>query len=184
MSAEGARRRLGVAAVALVGALLGGTGLASAATPAEPASAADLVPGTPCTTAASACVDLDSRTAWLIEDGEVRRTVPFLGGDAITPTPTGTFRVEWKAREYHSREYDVDMPFSVFFAPDGIAFHEGSLTESSAGCVHLRRPDAAAFFDRLQVGDEVQVRGTRGRQAAAGFAPCRGGQGEVRPVAV
>lgn len=29
------------------------------------------------------------------------------------------------------------MPYSVFFAPGGIAFHEGSLTEDSHGCVRL-----------------------------------------------
>jgi lipoprotein-anchoring transpeptidase ErfK/SrfK len=49
------------------------------------------------------------------------------------------------------------MPFSVFFADGGVAFHEGSLQTSSYGCVHLAHDDAVAFFNTLQVGDEVQV---------------------------
>lgn len=149
------------------GVLVGGAGLASAAGDASEASAPPAstatpsgaaVPGTPCTASADACVDLASHTAWLFDDGEVTRTVPFLDGDPRSPTPVGTFAVDWKAQNYHSREFDADMPFSVFFAPGGIAFHEGSLERPSAGCVHLGKPDAVAFFDALEVGDQVQVR--------------------------
>jgi hypothetical protein len=128
--------------------------LASTATPSGTP-----VAGTPCTSSADACVDLASHTAWLLENGQITRTVPFLDGDPRTPTPPGTFRVDWKAQNYHSREYDAPRPFSVFFAPGGIAFNEGSLDNPSAGCVHLQRPDAIAFFDALAVGDQVQVRG-------------------------
>ncbi len=153
------RWRIGLALTAIAGALLAGAGVAFAGGPEPTDVGDDLVPGTPCTTSASACVDLGSHIAWLIEDGKVQRVARFLDGDPRTPTPAGTFQVEWKAADYHSREFDADMPYSVFFAPGGIAFHEGSLNNPSAGCVHLRRPDAVTFFDRLQVGDEVQVRG-------------------------
>ena len=159
-------RRPGVVALALAGALLGGAGLGLADTDSQtppPASTATPsggpVPGTPCTSSADACVDLTSHTAWLLKNGQITRTVAFLDGDPRTPTPPGTFAVDWKAQNYHSREYDAPMPFSVFFAPGGIAFHEGSLNNPSAGCVHLQRPDAIAFFDALQVGDQVQVHG-------------------------
>lgn len=168
MTRTAARRgRLVLVAATLAGTVAGGAGIALADTGSPetrpPASTAtpsgEVVPGTPCTTSADACVDLTSHTAWLLEDGRVQREVPFLDGDPRTPTPTGTFAVDWKAQNYHSREFDADMPFSVFFAPGGIAFHEGSLENPSAGCVHLDKPDAVAFFDRLQVGDQVQVRG-------------------------
>lgn len=161
------RSRPMLVALALAGALLGGAGLAFADTAApqtpSPASTATPsgapVPGTPCTSSADACVDLASHTAWLLENGQITRTVDFLDGDPHTPTPPGTFAVDWKAQNYHSREYDAPMPFSVFFAPGGIAFHEGSLNNPSAGCVHLEHADAIAFFDALQVGDQIQVRG-------------------------
>lgn len=118
----------------------------------------DGVPGTPCSRTARACVDLGSHNAWLIEDGQVTRSVTFVDGDEEDPTPTGTFSVEWKAQNYTSREYGTPMPFSVFFAPGGVAFHEGSQKTPSAGCVKLVRDDAVAFFNDLQVGDEVQVK--------------------------
>lgn len=171
MSTAAQRRgRLGLVALALTATLAGGAGAAFADSPSAttpdttpPASTAtpsgQVIPGAPCTSSADACVDLTSHTAWLLENGQIMRTVPFLDGDPRNPTPPGTFRVEWKAQNYHSREYDAPMPFSVFFAPGGIAFHEGSLNNPSAGCVHLQRPDAIAFFDALQVGDQVQVRG-------------------------
>jgi hypothetical protein len=117
------------------------------------------VPGTPCSTPAHACVDLATREAWLISDGEVvRGPVAITDGDAAAPTPRGTFTVEWKAEQWVSREFNVPMPYSVFFAPGGIAFHEGRQDTPSAGCVKLAHDDAKAWFEHLRVGDEVQVR--------------------------
>lgn len=131
---------------------------APAAVPSAPVSRDGLVPGTPCTPTARACVDAVGRTAWLIENGRVvRGPVEVMVGDRQDPTPRGTFRVEWKAQQWTSREYLVEMPYSVFFAPGGIAFHQGDRSTYSGGCVKLSRHDAIAFFEYLQVGDEVQV---------------------------
>ena len=116
-------------------------------------------PGTPCSVDARACVDLASHTAWLIGDGRVvRGPVSLVDGAVEEPTPRGTFTVEWKAEHWTSREYGTPMPYSVFFAPGGIAFHEGRQDTPSAGCVKLDEDDAVAFFDYLQVGDQVEVR--------------------------
>ncbi len=116
------------------------------------------VSGTPCTASARACVDMFEETAWLIENGEIKRgPVAITIGSEEEPTPVGKFTVEWKARDYTSRELQVEMPYSVFFAPGGIAFHEGRQDTYSAGCVKLTNADAAAWFDFLQVGDEVQI---------------------------
>jgi hypothetical protein len=49
------------------------------------------------------------------------------------------------------------MPWSVFFADGGIAFHSGSPSRSSAGCIHLEPADAEAWFNYLRIGDQVQV---------------------------
>jgi lipoprotein-anchoring transpeptidase ErfK/SrfK len=116
------------------------------------------VAGTPCTVAARACVALNERRAWLLDAGKVvRGPVPIQHGDVKDPTPRGLFRVQWKAEQYTSREYLTQMPYSVFFADGGIAFHEGTQDNPSAGCVKLGHEDAKAFFYFLQVGDEVQI---------------------------
>jgi lipoprotein-anchoring transpeptidase ErfK/SrfK len=44
----------------------------------------------------------------------------------------------------------------VFFN-GGIAFHEGSLTSASHGCVRLSPAAARTWFATLAVGDLVQV---------------------------
>ena len=153
----GTRIRAGLAAgLASVGALgglgIGGVGVADAD--------AELVEGTPCTQAASACVSLEDGRAWLIDDGEiVRGPVAMSHGAAATPTPRGEFTVEWKNRDHRSREFNgAPMPYAVFFAAGGIAFHQGALDRPSAGCVRLASADAAAFYEFLDVGDRVEVR--------------------------
>jgi lipoprotein-anchoring transpeptidase ErfK/SrfK len=45
----------------------------------------------------------------------------------------------------------------VFFATGGIAFHAGSLTSSSHGCIHLAMRNARYYHDHLPVGAEVAV---------------------------
>lgn len=143
------------AAVVTTLAVAGGAAAAGYATAAAP-----LVDGTPCTIAARACVSLEEGHAWLIAGGAVvRGPVEMSPGDPGYETPTGDFRVEWKHRDHVSREYaGSPMPWSVFFAPGGIAFHEGDVESGSAGCVRLGPEDAQAFYEFLRVGDPVQVR--------------------------
>jgi hypothetical protein len=112
-----------------------------------------------CTGAARACVDTHRRTAWLRDGAEVRLgPVPVALGRPGHRTPHGRFHVEWKAADWTSTEYGLPMPWSVFFATGGIAFHAGPLDERSHGCVHLRPRDAKRFFAALAVGDLVVVR--------------------------
>jgi lipoprotein-anchoring transpeptidase ErfK/SrfK len=131
---------------------------AQAPAPAAVVPVAKKTAATPCAKAVRACVDLSARRAWLTDGaGHVTRgPVPALGGRPGEPTPVGTFSVSHKVVNYHSREFDAPMPYSVFFVP-GVAFHQGSLTVLSAGCVHLSRADAQAFFAALNPGDAVQV---------------------------
>jgi lipoprotein-anchoring transpeptidase ErfK/SrfK len=131
---------------------------APASTSAARPAVDGLVAGTPCTATARACVDISTRTAWLLDgDRIVRGPVRVQHGDREDPTPLGTFTVQWKAEQYTSREYGSPMPYSVFFAPGGVAFHEGRQDTPSAGCVKLVHEDAVAWFAYLQVGDEVQI---------------------------
>jgi hypothetical protein len=140
---------------------------------AGPAGTGRLVPGTPCTVAASACVNLTDQRAWLISRGAVvLGPVPIHSGGPEHATPQGTFAVSWKDRNHVSRElHDMPMPDAVFFAAGGIAFHEGPLADPSAGCVHLRAPDAVAFYGALHRGDQVQVLAPGGDAASGAKAP-------------
>ena len=166
---------LGAGSTTLLGALDAPVAPAAAAAPAAAIRAAPPAPApvvgpadrARCPATSVACVDLETRTAWLQRDGAVvLGPVPMLAGadTGLRPpgpnssaTPAGRFAVLRKKADEWSTEFDEPMPDAVYFAPGGIAFHEGSLTQSSNGCVHLAAPDARAFFDRLSVGDGVSV---------------------------
>lgn len=155
-----ARLRSMVAA-GLVGlGVLGAAGIAGLAGAGSAVAGASPVEGTPCTVAARACVDVGAHRAWLIDDGKVvRGPVPVSSGSPGHETPRGDFRVEWKNANHHSTEFDgAPMPFALFFAEGGIAFHEGDVRSPSAGCVRLEHEDATYFYDFLEVDDPVQVR--------------------------
>ena len=114
-----------------------------------------------CPAAATACVDLTEHLTWLQADGKVNfgpvRMEPGPPGTAHA-TPRGTFQVSWKAGpNFVSNIYGDPMPWAVFFATGGIAFHGGSLTQSSHGCVHLTVPNARYYNAHLPVGAEVVV---------------------------
>lgn len=139
---------LGLAALVAGGMFAGGAG-AVAETGGSPA---------PCKPTAKACLSLSTDQAWLQEGGETAYgPVPTTTGKPGAETPQGTFQVQWKDADHHSKEFDAPMPNSVFFTNTGVAFHEGSLEEESNGCVHLSTTASKKFFDSLQPGDEVQV---------------------------
>jgi lipoprotein-anchoring transpeptidase ErfK/SrfK len=111
----------------------------------------------PCGLTDGACVSLSKRRAWLVRDGRVVLSAPITTGRPGERTPPGTFHVTWKDADHLSSEFhDAPMPWSVFFN-GGIAFHTGSLSRQSAGCVHLSDSAARTFFRTLRVGDTVIV---------------------------
>jgi lipoprotein-anchoring transpeptidase ErfK/SrfK len=114
-----------------------------------------------CPAAATACVDRARHTTWLQSGGKVSfGPVQMEPGPPGTPhaTPRGTFQVSWKAGpDYISTSYGDPMPWAVFFAPGGIAFHAGSLTRPSHGCVHLTVANARYYNAHLPIGAEVVV---------------------------
>lgn len=127
--------------------------------PKPPAPPPPPPPATPCKATARACVDLSANRSWLL-DGTGRVTygpVPITHGRPGWLTPPGTFRVTWKDIDHKSSLFDnAPMPYSVFFN-GGIAFHAGSLTELSHGCIHLSTTAAKTYYNTLRVGDIVQV---------------------------
>jgi lipoprotein-anchoring transpeptidase ErfK/SrfK len=128
--------------------------------PPKPKPKPPMAKGVPCSGAVRACVKLSSKQAWLLDGSGkvVLGPVPITSGKRGQPTPTGMWSVLWKDKDHKSQEFDdAPMPYSVFFAPGGIAFHTGSLRAQSSGCIHLANSTAARFFSALSVGDNVQV---------------------------
>ena len=112
-----------------------------------------------CPRAATACADLTDHITWLQSRGRITYgPVRMKPGRKDDPTPRGIFHVAWKAgAHYISTSFDVPIPYAVFFAPGGIAFHAGSLTASSHGCIHLSMKSARYYHDHLPIGAEVAV---------------------------
>lgn len=148
------------AAVAAVAAATSAPAPTAPAAPVAPAAppAPALAPGTPCLTAARACVDRANNLAWLIRDGRVEYgPVPITHGRKGWRTPPGVFHVTFKNRNHRSSIFNnAPMPYSVFFN-GGIAFHQGSIRSQSHGCVRLTRESAKVFYRTLSRGDMVQV---------------------------
>ncbi|MBW0102140.1 L,D-transpeptidase [Pseudonocardia sp. KRD-291] len=148
---------------------------------AKQAHAEPVAPGTPCSATARACVDLESQRAWLIRDGKVARgPVPIASGGNGQETPLGhSFRVYRKNKDHVSGEFNgpdgrpAPMPWAVFFADGGVAFHGGDRARSSAGCVKLDTNEAEAFFNDLAENDKVQVVNAAQEGAARNGGPTR-----------
>lgn len=124
------------------------------------AGAAAVQAANPCPATADACVDLTNEQAWLQSGGTVTYgPVPITSGKAGSRTRAGTFSVFWKDKDHKSSLFnDAAMPNSVFFDGD-IAFHQGSLSRQSNGCIHLSWDDSATFFGALSTGSTVAVFG-------------------------
>ena len=114
-----------------------------------------------CPAAARACVDLARHITWLQANGKITfGPIHMEPGNpaSVHQTPRGTFHVEWKAGPtYVSNIYNEPMPWATFFASGGIAFHGGSLTAWSHGCVHLTDQNAHFYNEHLPIGAEVVV---------------------------
>jgi lipoprotein-anchoring transpeptidase ErfK/SrfK len=135
-----------------------GTVMAASALLLGLAAPANASTGTPCSIPDGACLKLSTNQAWLVYRGNASYgPVPVTHGRPGYETPVGTFPVLRKVRDDWSVPYNGPMPYSVYFTGSGIAFHEGSLTELSHGCVHLSHEAAVTFFDNLFAGEQVQV---------------------------
>jgi lipoprotein-anchoring transpeptidase ErfK/SrfK len=125
-----------------------------------PAAATTRVTGTnPCPAAAKACIDLTHNVTWIQDKGTVvYGPVPMTSGRPGYRTRPGTFQVYWKHKNHISSIFNAPMPNSIFF-DGGNAFHVGSLTIPSHGCIHLSRAASEEFWNRLRTGDVVYVWG-------------------------
>lgn len=113
-----------------------------------------------CPASAAACIDLTYDETWLQSNGKVTYgPVPITSGKPGFRTRTGNWTVYYKNANHWSREFNAPMPNAVFFDHIGIAFHAGSLTVLSHGCIHLSNEASRVFFNRLGYGAKVSVFG-------------------------
>ena len=73
----------------------------------------------------------------------------------------GRYKVYYRSRNHHSREYDVDMPYALFFH-QGYALHATRAIRrlgrpASHGCIRLHPRDAKTLFGKVEVGTPVIV---------------------------
>lgn len=67
------------------------------------------------------------------------------GGRPDFPSPTGAFQIEWRSRNWWSKQWDAPMPYAMFFH-NGAAIHVGSLNSRSHGCIRVTEETARFLF--------------------------------------
>jgi hypothetical protein len=112
-----------------------------------------------CPAAAAACVDLARHLTWLQSGGKITfGPVRMEPGGSASSTPRGTFAVIWKGGpNVVSDIWNEPMPWAVQFTTSGVAFHAGSLTVPSHGCIHLTMDSAHYYNEHLVIGSKVVV---------------------------
>ncbi|MFC3898078.1 L,D-transpeptidase [Lentzea rhizosphaerae] len=134
--------------------------------PAPPPSSSETPPPppppvvkpTPCSISDGACIQLSTNQSWVVRgDKIVYGPVQITHGRKGFETPLGDFPVLRKVKNEWSKPYNAPMPWSTYFTNSGIAFHEGSLTVPSHGCIHLDPAAAQYYFQNLALGETVQV---------------------------
>lgn len=98
---------------------------------------------------------------WALEDGVVKHRWLVSTGKRDLDTRAGWFSVYMRNKDHHSREYDVPMPFALFFS-GGQAIHASTAlrrlgSPASHGCVRLPRRHAQILFEESKVGRPVIV---------------------------
>lgn len=130
----------------------------SSETPPPPPPPPPVVKPTPCDISDGACIQLSTNQSWVLRGDKIAYgPVPITHGRKGYETPVGKFPVLRKVKDEWSVPYQGPMPWSTYFTENGIAFHEGSLTEPSHGCIHLAPAAAKFYFQNLSIGETVQV---------------------------
>ena len=128
-------------------------------------------------------VSLVDRQLAVIEDGVVIATFPVAVGAAVSPSPTGEFKVVSRVQNptyYHPGTVipaGKDNPIGTRWlglSQKGYGIHGTNAPRSigraaSHGCIRLRNRDMEKLFTLIRVGDTVQIRGERDEQVARVF---------------
>ena len=135
-------------------------------------------------------VSLEDRKLALVEDGQVKKVYTVAVGKPSTPSPVGTFTIERRVKNpvYHHEGKTVEpgagnpvgtrwMGLSI----KGFGIHGTNMPKSigkaaSHGCIRMGKADIEDLFDRVQVGDTVELIGQRNDETAQLF-------GDPKPAA-
>ena len=99
-------------------------------------------------------VDLRRQMISVFRDGHEIGTAVIVYGDQGYSSPTGTFPILRRVRDYHSRSFDAPMPYSLFINNDGVALHGSPMAANRAthGCVGLPVDFARRLFRSAREG--------------------------------
>jgi len=106
--------------------------------------------------------DSDGRFYAVDRDGTVWLSGGISSGEEIGFTPSGDWSVKYKKRFYTSRKYPEpdgsnNMDYSLFFTKWGHALHEGSINNTSHGCIHVEENNIRRLFSWGKPGMPVLV---------------------------
>ncbi len=96
-------------------------------------------------------VDLSSQRMHVFIDGKKKYSWPVSTGRRGWRTPTGRFTPIASYRNYYSKRFRMNLPYSVVIASSGIAIHGTSAVgklgrPASHGCIRLATGNAAKFY--------------------------------------
>ncbi len=121
----------------------------------------------------------------LIEDGQVVKVYETAVGAPVSPSPTGTFQIVTRLAHptyYHPGKVvgpGTENPLGPRWLGlnlKGFGIHGTNAPRSighaaSHGCIRLRNRDIVDLFERVEVGDVVELHGERDELVARLFAP-------------
>jgi lipoprotein-anchoring transpeptidase ErfK/SrfK len=130
-------------------------------------------------------ISLADRKLALVENGDVVKVYPIAVGKSSTPSPKGKFRVVNRVSNptyYHTGTVIPPGPQNPLgtrwmgLSEKGYGIHGTNAPHSigkaaSQGCIRMARADLEDLFNRVQVGDEVEIREDRDPQISKIFVP-------------
>lgn len=132
-------------------------------------------------------VSIPDRKLALVEDGRVLRTYPVAVGAAVSPSPTGQFKVVSRLSRPTYYHPGVVIPPGksnplgtrwIGLNRKGYGIHGTNEPSSigkaaSHGCIRMAKADLEQFFDEVRVGDTVEIHAHTDSETAAIFSAGR-----------
>jgi lipoprotein-anchoring transpeptidase ErfK/SrfK len=128
-------------------------------------------------------VSIPDRKLAILENSNVVRTFPVAVGAALSPSPTGEFRIVSRLKDptyYHTGVMippGKDNPIGprwLGLNKKGYGIHGTNEPKSigkaaSHGCIRMRNRDIERFYQMVSVGDVVEIHGQRDEEIARVF---------------
>jgi len=164
-------------------AMLAMTNLSAALQSAVPVTAVPKAPEFAKATVHFVLVSIPDRKLALIENGKVIRIYRVAVGKTSTPSPTGSFKIVNRVSNptyYHKGNVIAagkGNPVGTRWmglSAKGYGIHGTNQPSSigkaaSTGCIRMAQHDLEELFERVSVGDAVEIRAERDEQAAKIF---------------